>query len=423
MLAKVQKAGFDKAELILKTTDMTEMQVDAGDISLMRNTEDLKLGIRGIRGGRFATVNINQTDEESLQAGISNLNAAIDSAPIDPARAFAPKQAGAKVEVSGPKEPDLEKMYQRLSDFLTFTENKYPLLKLEMSTARFYRFHSLRVNSEGLELDESSGYYSMMAMFSSKMGKKTSSFNYSGTICKDLNRDFIEWGSTARLIESSVKEVNHEVFKGKFKGSVVLTPDCVYGLLGTWFAHLQDDRMIAKTSQLEDRMGQKVASSLLTVRVETHSSEFAVQEHSTGDGYLSQPSLILENGVLKSFMLSDYGARKTGHPRAQNSGALRLIDPGANSYEEIIASTKQGLLLGRFSGGSPSANGDFSGVAKNSFLIEEGIVTRPLSEIMISGNAFEVMHSISAISKERVNNGSTLTPWIKIEGLTVAGTY
>jgi PmbA protein len=104
-----------------------------------------------------------------------------------------------------------------------------------------------------------------------------------------------------------------------------------------------------------------------------------------------------------------------------NSGGNRVIDAGNTSYDEMISATKQGLLLGRFSGGNPAANGDFSGVAKNSFLIENGVVTRPVSEVMISGNAFEMMRSISAISKERVNDGGTLTPWVKVEGLTIAG--
>jgi PmbA protein len=421
IMSTVQAAGFDKAEVIMTASDMTEMQVDAGDVSLMRSTEDLDISIRGIRGGRFAMVSLNQTDDESLKAGLKKLNDAIESAPVDSARAFAPKQPAAKAITEGPSEPSLDKMYSRMSDFVSLTGDKYPALKLEQSGVQFRRSRYLRVNSEGLELDETSGHYSMSAMFSSKVGDKMSSFNFTGAIAKDLNRDFMQWGSTARLIENSVKEVNHEAFNGKFKGAVVLTPDCVFDLLGTWFSHLGDLRMISETSQLRDKIGQAVASSLLTVRVEPTHSDFAVHEHSTGDGYASAPSVIIEKGVLKSYMLSDYGSRKTGLPRAVNSGGNRVIDAGDTSYADIISSTKQGLLLGRFSGGSPAANGDFSGVAKNSFLIEGGEITRPVSEVMISGNAFEMMRSISAISKERVNDGGTLTPWVKVEGLTVAG--
>lgn len=421
ILEKMKAAGFDQAEVILTASDMTEMQVDAGEVSLMRNTEDLDITLRGLRGGRYAMVNLNQTDDESLNRSIEKLKGAAESAPVDEARAFAPKQLGAKPVDEGPEAPSLEMMYDRMAGFVEVASSKFPTLKLEQSGVQFRRSHFLRKNTLGLELDESSGHYSMSVMFSSKEGEKTSSFNFAGAIAKNLDQDFMKWGSVERLIANSVKEVHHQPFEGKFKGPVVLTPDCVYDLMGTWFTHLRDDRMISGTSQLRDKVGEQVASPLLTIRVEPFGKEFAAHEHSTGDGYLAEPSTLVENGVLKSYMLTDYGARKTGLPRSVNSGANRVIEAGKDSLDSIITSTKLGLLMGRFSGGSPAANGDFSGVAKNSFLIENGQVTKPVSEVMVSGNAFELMRSISAISKERVNDGGTLTPWVKVEGLTVAG--
>jgi PmbA protein len=87
----------------------------------------------------------------------------------------------------------------------------------------------------------------------------------------------------------------------------------------------------------------------------------------------------------------------------------------------MIKSTKQGLLLCRFSGGSPSDNGDFSGVAKNSYYIEDGEIKFPISETMVTGNLVEMMMNIKEISKERVNPGYHLYPWIKFDGLTVSG--
>ena len=421
ILEKLKRAGFDQAEVILTASDMTEMQVDAGEVSLMRNTEDLDITLRGLLGGRYAMVNLNQLDDESLNRSIEKLKGAAESAPVDEARAFAPKQAGAKPIDEGPKQPSLETMYDRMAGFVEVTSAKFPTLKLEQSGVQFRRSHFLRKNTLGLELDESDGHYSMSVMFSSKEGDKTSSFNFAGAIAHDLEKDFMKWGSVERLIANSVKEVHHQPFEGKFKGTLVLTPDCVYDLMGTWFSHLRDDRMISGTSQLRGKIGEQVASPLLTIRVEPFAKEFAAHEHSTGDGYLTEPSTLIENGVLKSYMLTDYGARKTGLPRAVNSGSNRVIEPGKDSLEAMIQSTKRGLLMGRFSGGSPAANGDFSGVAKNSFLIENGQVTKPVSEVMISGNAFELMRSISAISEERVNDGGTLTPWVKVEGLTVAG--
>jgi len=82
---------------------------------------------------------------------------------------------------------------------------------------------------------------------------------------------------------------------------------------------------------------------------------------------------------------------------------------------------KKGILLCRFSGGRPSDNGDFSGVAKNSYYIENGEIRYPISETMVNGNIVEMMNNIKQISSERVNSGYHIYPWIKFDGLTVSG--
>lgn len=420
VLAKVRSAGFDHAEVIVSEKAETEMQIDAGDISLLRNTENVELKMRAIAGGRYAAISLNQLDDDSIASGIAKLKEAAKAAPVDEARAFAPKRE-APVVSEGPVEASLESMYSRVNALVENVAKSYPELVVEQSTLKFQRGRTVRANSLGLELDESAGFYSMMAMFSSKRGDKTSSFNYSGAVSRDLSKDLINWGSIERLFASSVKEVEHTPFEGKFVGPAILTPDVVYDMMGTWFSHIEDSRLIAGTSQLRGKIGEQVASPLFTIRSEPQSQEFAWREYTTGDGYPSHPSTLVEKGVLKTYALSDYGARKTGLPRSVNGFHNRVIDAGDSSLEEMVKATKRGVLLARFSGGMPSANGDFSGVVKNSFLIEDGQVTRPVSEITISGNAFQLMKSITAISKERVNDGGRLTPWIAVNGLTFAG--
>ena len=100
---------------------------------------------------------------------------------------------------------------------------------------------------------------------------------------------------------------------------------------------------------------------------------------------------LIEAGVLKNFSLSRYGASKTGLKRSANSGSTMVFGNGDTPLEELIAGVEKGILLGRFSGGEPGPAGDLSGVAKNSFLIENGKVTKPLSEVMIAGNLGDML--------------------------------
>ena len=79
-----------------------------------------------------------------------------------------------------------------------------------------------------------------------------------------------------------------------------------------------------------------------------------------------------------------------------------------------------GILLARFSGGYPSANGDL-GIAKNSYLIEDGEIKYPISESMVSGNFADMLMNVKAVSKERVDSGRSIFPWVAVSGATISG--
>ena len=75
----------------------------------------------------------------------------------------------------------------------------------------------------------------------------------------------------------------------------------------------------------------------------------------------------------------------------------------------------------RFSGGEPSPSGEFSGVAKNSFLIENGKLVTALTETMISGCIADMLKTVRAISSEVLRDGTCSLPFIAFDGVTVSG--
>ena len=141
----------------------------------------------------------------------------------------------------------------------------------------------------------------------------------------------------------------------------------------------------------------------------------------TSDGYLIKRLPLIENGVLKNFMLSRYGAKKTGGKRTFADSGNILVTPGGKSLEEILKGIERGVYVQRLSGGAPSANGDVSAVAKNSFLIENGKIGRALNETMISFNVADALKDIIGISKETRSSGAGAQPWIAFGGATVSG--
>jgi len=145
-------------------------------------------------------------------------------------------------------------------------------------------------------------------------------------------------------------------------------------------------------------------------------------ERYTSDGFLSQNVDYIKDGVLTSFALDLYGANKTGKPRAANTASYNLeVAAGDTLLADMIKGIDKGILLNRFSGASPGPSGDVSGVAKNSFMIENGQITDAISETMLSFNVADILMNIPAISKERCANGMTLLPWCCFDGVTVSG--
>jgi PmbA protein len=130
---------------------------------------------------------------------------------------------------------------------------------------------------------------------------------------------------------------------------------------------------------------------------------------------------VIEKGVLNTFLLNLYAAKKTGRPVTKNTSFAMVMEPGDKTLEEMIASVDRGLIVGGFSGGEPGANGEFSGVAKNSFYVENGKIVGAVTETMINGNLEQVFKNVIAVSKEQVCDGGSVLPWLACGGIVISG--
>ncbi|MBQ7599698.1 MAG: TldD/PmbA family protein, partial [Clostridia bacterium] len=97
------------------------------------------------------------------------------------------------------------------------------------------------------------------------------------------------------------------------------------------------------------------------------------------------------------------------------------MESGDASYDDMVKGIKKGLIVGGFSGGEPGANGEFSGVAKNSFYVEDGRIVGAVSETMINGNLETVFANITAVSKETICDGSMVLPYFSTDKIIISG--
>lgn len=421
VLDKLKALGADEAECMVAKNKKDEFNADNGNFSLMRTTLSTNISLKAVKDKKSGAIHINQATSEAIDLAAAQCMAAIASAVADEFEGIAPFTAQKEYE-AGIKNPDANKLFDRTAELLQQAESEYPKVTLEQVITDCASSEVLYANTNGTRLSCKSGGYSFSTMFSAHDGEKTSSFNGYFSVLKDLEKPFIDIGIQRRLFAESQKQIETVSSGEKFVGKVIFSPDCFGDLLHTTIGKFATESgLISGTSPWKNSLNTKIASDKLTLKSIPLDNRIVAGQRFTSDGYPTENIEIIANGILKTFILSFYGSRKTGFPRSLNGGNNFEVIPGDTSLEDMIKSVDKGLLVNRISGGNPSSNGDFSAVAKNSFIIENGKTGSAVSETMISGNILDMLNNIVEISEEQVNDGKTILPWVEIDGVTVSG--
>lgn len=410
----------DEAAISASLTTLNELTAQESELNLLRTTHNTTLSLQIIKDQKRGTLSINSWEEGAIKQAVSDCLLACAASEADEHWALSKEPIERKV--SNPLPLNLDGMIDRTKELVAQIEKGYPEVHVENIVTIHKESQSCYLNTNGVRFDSDSAGYDVQLSFLGKRGDKTSGFIYTGASTKSLDKPFIELANFKQELEAAQKLIDAKPMEDKFVGTVLFSPMCftqmLYSALGNF---VSDSVLIEGISRWKDKLGQKVASESLTVHFSVTDPRLVQKEVCTPEGFESKDFTLIENGVLNSFMLSLYAANKTGHQRALNSGGSLIISGGNTPYSDVIKNIDKGILVGYFSGGEPSASGEFSGVAKNSFLIENGKIAGPLTETMMSGNLIDALQNIVAISKEAVEDGGSVVPWVAIDGITVSG--
>ena len=414
-------AGAEKASCSVNYGETREFNYEGGDFSLFRTLFNTTMSLTSIKDGKKGSARINSFEDDAVAAAVCDCLATGEASEADDAWDIAPVIANGSF-TEGEMEPDTERLFDRTRELVADIGRMFPQIVIEQLITDHSAFRNIYRNSNGVRFDTSGGYYSCSPTYSAHEGEKSSSFFYSQIVTHDLSKPFIELGSTKQDLADTVKQIETRTVDGKFVGTVILTPGCLGDLLGSAIDNFAGDQHVLDgTATWLSKLGEKVADESLTVKMTVSDPRLAMTDHYTSEGYPAENYNIIENGILRGFDISDYVARKTSLRRAPNDSGRFVIEGGKKTLAEMIASVDRGLIVARFSGGEPSSNGDFSGVAKNSFIIENGKVTEAAAETMISGNLADMLLNMGDISAETVCDGFSLMPYISFGGVTISG--
>ncbi len=423
MLAK----GFTQAQVFDTESVLTEVNIDNNAPSLLRSTVARKLSLQGIQADTASGKNRKVSGECSdlsdigIDRVIDALLASCASAPLS--EAYAVSSAQVADFSQGPLKPNMKAMTQAAASLLAWRAKKVPMVKIGGGTT----FHKLEqrsiASSQGTNVLARIGYFGASAFANASDATRSSSFNMADGACHQLNtKALFNQFAIADVLSALPQQMETTRLTKNFCGDVILSTQAVQDLVSWLVGQLSDGALLASTSTLMQSVNELIASPLFTLKSRFDAPSVLAL---SAEGFLCNPVTVVKKGVLQTLLPSDYASRKLGLVRVAIPAPLGMfgqphgweIAAGKQSTKALVQSVKEGALVGRLSMGSPASNGDFSGVIKNSFLIQDGKVQQSLSETMVAGNMREMLKNIVGISKERVDTGAFLLPKLHISGL------
>jgi PmbA protein len=213
---------------------------------------------------------------------------------------------------------------------------------------------------------------------------------------------------------------------------VVLDPMVASSLLDNIFEAATGDAVYRQATFLADQLGEKIFGENITLIDDgTMVGGFGTTPFD-GEGVPTRRTVVVEKGVLKSYLLNTYTARKLGLKTTGNasrglagtpgtgSGNFYL-EPGRRTQQQIIAGIPRGLYVTEFLGfGVNLVTGDFSRGASGLW-IENGELTYPVEEITIAGNLKDMLNNVAEIGNDLQFRSSLASPTVRIDGMTIAG--
>jgi PmbA protein len=424
--------GAGQAEAYVTQGTEINIYLENSGIKLAKSQTQDGVGIRVFRDQALGFGSVNLLQEKEIKDAVRGALELAKAAPSDEAN-----------ELPEPDSlPAVQGLYHAsaeafgIDDALKYAESMVgaardydPRVQVEsgMFIANVYD-RAIR-NSNGVRAQEKGSIFEYFVIGSAEQNGEVSAFQFE--FGAERNPANIDVKAVARrFAEKAVNSLGAR--KGEsFKGTIILSPGAVSTLLAqVLIASISANNVQKGMSRLTGKLGQQIAAPIFTVEDDATLPGGVDSSTFDREGSPRRKLTSIENGVLKSYLYNRYCAKKdgtvsTGHasgsprsvPGIDNTNFM--IHPGTTPKNDLIAEVKKGVLVTRYSGHPNPFSGEFSGVVKGGFLIEDGKLSRPIIETLISGNVFDLLPNISGLSKETKRVMSVVSPHIRIEDVSV----
>jgi PmbA protein len=207
------------------------------------------------------------------------------------------------------------------------------------------------------------------------------------------------------------------------KAPVLYAPEVARSLLGHFIGAISGGALYRKASFLLDQLDQPVFPEFVYLEEQPHRLRGLGSAPYDGEGVATRERALVEEGVLRSYVLSSYSARKLGLQSTGNAGGVRnlVIRPGTLDFDGLLREMGRGLVVTELMGqGVNTLTGDYSRGASG-FWVENGEIAYPVEEITIAGNLRDMLLRLRAVGNDVDMRGNIITGSLLIDDMTIAG--
>src|SRR5213594_3561818 len=410
VLKRAAQRGATAADGYLVEESRFGASVRMGEIETLSHSREQRLALRVFAGRASAAASTSDLSRESLERVVDEATALARITAEDPHAGL--PEPSALIE----RVPDLD--LEDSSDDLS-PEEKIEIARRAEAAA--LESDPRITNSEGAEYSDRRAHYAYATSHGFARGYATTSFGISvapiASRNGEMQRDY--WYSAARK-------------RARLEVPVVFDPDTAASLVRSIASAASGPSLDRRASFLLDRLGTKIAAPAVTIVDDALIPAALGSRPFDGEGLATVRAVLVREGVLESYLLDTYSARKLGlqsthHAGRDGSGVsvstsnLMLL-PGKTSPKELIGSVQNGFYVTELIGfGVNGVTGDYSRGAVGLW-IENGELAYPVEEVTVAGNLLEMLAAIDGVGDDLVLRDRTVAPTVRIGRMVVAGT-
>ncbi|MFZ2726118.1 MAG: metalloprotease PmbA [Methylococcaceae bacterium] len=426
LLDEAKQQGATAAEAGLSLEKGLSITARLGEVETIENHCSQGLGITVYFGQRKGSAS---TTDLSLASIKETVSAACSIAKYTSEDSYAglPEKEWLATEF-----PDLD-----INHPWNISTDKAIELAIECETAA-REYHQEITNSEGASINTHQGirvFGNSLGFLQSRISTRHSlSCSVLAQRGDSMQRDY--WYSVARnaqLLEDA-KTIGQKAAQRTLKRlsaqglttrqcPVLYSAEIASSLLGSFISAISGGNLYRKSSFLLDALNTQVFPEFVHIYEQPYLLGGLGSSAYDGEGVKTQNRDLIKDGILQSYVLGSYSARKLGLASTGNAGGVHnlSIDSGNKSFDDLLKEMNTGLLVTELIGqGVNIVTGNYSRGAAG-FWVENGVIQYPVEEITIAGNLKEMFKNIIAIGNDIDYRGSTRTGSILIEQMALAG--